>query len=119
VNRPTLKKLKIGKFGRPPPCAEIFFRNSVNETFFRTLRSTSVVKMGLLNIIFYNFFRVKMSDKEIVGENDAVNIEEEIYQVRKNHSRGEWGCVKRKIVWGKVKHSCYFSAKTSLMLISS
>jgi hypothetical protein len=35
------------------------------------------------------------------------------------HSRGEWGCMKRKIVWGKVKHSCYFSAKTSLKIVSN
>jgi hypothetical protein len=34
-------------------------------------------------------------------------------------SRGEWGCVKRKIVWGKVKHSCYFPAKTSLKFVST
>jgi hypothetical protein len=27
--------------------------------------------------------------------------------------------MKRKIVWGKVKHSCYFSAKTSLKFVSS
>jgi hypothetical protein len=33
--------------------------------------------------------------------------------------RGEWGCMKRKIVWGKVKHSCYFSAKTSLKFVST
>jgi hypothetical protein len=28
-------------------------------------------------------------------------------------SRGEKGYMKRKIVWGKVKYSCYFSVKTS------
>jgi hypothetical protein len=33
-------------------------------------------------------------------------------------SRGEWGYMKRQIVWGKVKHSCYFSAKTSLKFVS-
>jgi hypothetical protein len=27
--------------------------------------------------------------------------------------------MKRKIVWGKVKHSCYFSAKISLKFIST
>jgi hypothetical protein len=27
--------------------------------------------------------------------------------------------MKRKIVWGKVKHSCYFSAKTSLKFVST
>jgi hypothetical protein len=32
---------------------------------------------------------------------------------------GECGCVKRKIVWGKVKHSCNFSAKTSFKFVSS
>jgi hypothetical protein len=33
--------------------------------------------------------------------------------------RDEGGCMKRKIVWGKVKHSCYFSAKTSLKFVST
>jgi hypothetical protein len=33
--------------------------------------------------------------------------------------RSEWGCMKRKIVWSKVKHSCYFSAKTSLKFVST
>jgi hypothetical protein len=33
--------------------------------------------------------------------------------------RGEWGYMKRKIVWGKVKHPCYFLLKTSLKLVSS
>jgi hypothetical protein len=33
--------------------------------------------------------------------------------------RGRWGCMKRKIVWGKVQHSCYFSAKTSLKFVST
>jgi hypothetical protein len=35
------------------------------------------------------------------------------------NNRGEWGCMKRKIVGGKMKHSCYFSAKTSLMFVST
>jgi hypothetical protein len=34
-------------------------------------------------------------------------------------NRGEWGCMKRKIVWGKVKYSCYFSAITSLKFVST
>jgi hypothetical protein len=45
VDRPTLKKPKIENFGRPPLGANIFFRNSVEETFFRTLRSSSGVKI--------------------------------------------------------------------------
>jgi hypothetical protein len=36
-----------------------------------------------------------------------------------NICRGESGCMKRKIVWGKVKHSRYFSAETSLKFVSS
>jgi hypothetical protein len=54
MNRPTLtKKLKIGNFGRPPLGAKIFFRNSVNETFF-TLRSKSDVEMKEIEDV--NFF---------------------------------------------------------------
>jgi hypothetical protein len=37
----------------------------------------------------------------------------------KNASWGKWGCMKRKIVWGIVKHSCCFSAKTSLKFVST
>jgi hypothetical protein len=51
------------------------------------------------------------------GHNFAgVNIAAAIFA---GHGRGEWGCMKRKIVWGKVKHSYYFSAKTSLKFVSS
>jgi hypothetical protein len=34
-------------------------------------------------------------------------------------SRDEWGCVKRKIIWGKVKHCCYFSEKQALKFVST
>jgi hypothetical protein len=34
-------------------------------------------------------------------------------------NRGKWGYMKRKIVWGKVKHPCHFSAKSSLKFVSS
>jgi hypothetical protein len=33
-------------------------------------------------------------------------------------SRGKWGYMKRKIVWAKVKHSCYFWVKPYLKLVS-
>jgi hypothetical protein len=34
-------------------------------------------------------------------------------------TRGEWGYMKRKVVWCKMKYSCNFWAKTSLKLVSS
>jgi hypothetical protein len=45
VNRRTLKKPKIGNFGRLPQGAKIFFLDFEYKTFFRTLRSTFGVKM--------------------------------------------------------------------------
>jgi hypothetical protein len=43
--RPTLKKPKIGNFGRPPQGAKILFQDFEYTTFFRTFRRTSGVKI--------------------------------------------------------------------------
>jgi hypothetical protein len=60
VNRPTLKKPKIGNFGRPPQGAKIFFQVFEYTTFFRTLRSTSGVKMKEIQDVYF-FQRVIFS----------------------------------------------------------
>jgi hypothetical protein len=36
---------------------------------------------------------------------------------RQKFSRGEWGYMKCKIIWGKMKHSCYISLKTCLKFV--
>jgi hypothetical protein len=46
VDRPTLKKPKIGNFGRTPLGAKIFFRNSV-------VKSSSGVKMKEIEDVYF------------------------------------------------------------------
>jgi hypothetical protein len=53
VNRPTLKKPKLGNFGRPPQGAKIFFQDFEYTTFDRTLRSTSGVKMKEIEDVYF------------------------------------------------------------------
>jgi hypothetical protein len=76
--------------------------------FFRLLRS------------FHFFFGMKFSfSEECLSIWIFTTFTFHSPKVHFHGGRGEWGCMKRKIVWGKVKHSYYFSAKTSLKFVSS
>jgi hypothetical protein len=75
VNRPALKKPKIGNFGRPPQGAKIFFQDFEYTTFFRTLRSTSDVKMKEIEDVYF-FQRVIFSKWALLAPqtNDCLGL---------------------------------------------
>jgi hypothetical protein len=53
VKHPTLKKPNMETLGGHDRTLRFFFRDSVKETFFRTLGSTSGVKMKEIEAVYY------------------------------------------------------------------